>query len=69
MNFHFWDGVLISSIFWFYVCVACLFRGLWVGSQIDYAPLSEGFEAGWNAAQKNIHIIEKSETFLKETEP
>lgn len=26
-----WDGVLISSFFWFFACLACLLRGMSYG--------------------------------------
>lgn len=60
VNLNFWDGLLISSMFWFIVSVISLIRGLWVGSQSDYPNWAEGYTDGWNAAceRYNLEIYE-----------
>lgn len=52
MNLNFWDGVMISSMFWLIISLVCLIRGLWVGIMNDSTGWAEGFDEGWWAAAK-----------------
>lgn len=63
MNLGFWDGVLISSMFWAIISVVCLIRGLFVGGTDDVANWSKGFDDGWNSAFKFIldEILQEDE--------
>ena len=52
---NFWDGVFIASCFWFFVCLACLFRGItygWNDFDISRFNWSEGFSLGFNDGYK-----------------
>lgn len=52
----FWDGVLIASCFWFFVCIACLLRGMsygWNDFDIPRLNWSDGWTGGWDAGYKH----------------
>ena len=61
MNLDFWDGVLIASAFWWIVSTISLIRGLWVGNNLGADSWSEGYEAGWKAAEEyhQTEILER----------
>ena len=56
---NFWDGVLISSMFWCFVAIVCLIRGLWVGMG-EASGWGDGFDAGWAYALE-VYIKQQME--------
>jgi hypothetical protein len=61
MNLDFLDGVVISSMFWMIISAICLFRGMLAGDQYYPINWSEGYEAGWKAAEEyhETEILER----------
>jgi hypothetical protein len=67
MNLNFWDGVIMSSVFWMIISVVCLVRGLWVGMMDDnHSDWATGYEEGWRAALQIYmpEILEKGDGMI-----
>lgn len=61
MRLDFWDGVVLSSMFWMIISAICLIRGMFAGEQNNPTNWSEGYEAGWKAAEEyhETEILER----------
>ena len=47
---NFWDGVIISSLFWFFVCGLCFLKGAaygWNDFDMPRFNWSDGYTDGW----------------------
>ena len=56
MNLNFWDGVMISGMFWLIISAVCLMLGFLAGDRNFPIDWSNGFTAGWDAAVETYDL-------------